>query len=162
MTFTLADLVLIAIAGLFIIAGLYHGFIRTLGSLVGLLGGMFLAIFAIQWLDTLWPISDYQVVQVIAFVLILAVASQLIAWLFELLDRAYKLLTIIPFVAGINKLLGGILGVLEAFVVLSGVIYYATNQLTDGWLKSAILDSQVVEWLSWTGGWIMWIVGLFI
>ena len=162
MTFTLADLALIAIAALFLLAGLYHGFIRTLGSLVGLVGGIFLAIFGIQWLNTIWPISDYPVAQVIVFVAILAIASQLIAWIFELLDRAYKLLTIIPFVSGINKLLGGILGILEAFVVLSGVIYYTTNELTDGWLKEAILDSQVVEWLSWTGGWIMWIVGLFI
>ena len=162
MTFTLADIVLIAIAALFILAGLYHGFIRTLGSLVGLVGGIFLAIFGIQWLNTIWPISDYQIVQIIAFVLILAIASQLIGWIFELLDRAYKLLTIIPFISGINKLLGGILGVLEAFVILSGVIYYTTNQLSDGWLKDAILNSQVVDWLGWAGNWIMWIVGLFI
>jgi len=162
MSFSLADLILIAIAGLFIIAGLYQGFIRTLGSLVGLIGGIFLAIFAIQWIETLWPIGDYQIVQVIAFVAIMGIASQLIGWIFELLDRAYKLLTIIPFVSGINKLLGGILGVLEAFVILSGVIYYTNNQLADGWLKEAILNSQVVDWLSWTGNWIMWIVGLFI
>ncbi len=162
MTFTLTDLVLIAIAALFILAGLYHGFIRTLGSLVGLIGGIFVAIFGIQWLDTIWPISDYAVAQVIVFIIILAIASQLIGWLFELLDRAYKLLTIIPFVSGINKLLGGILGVLEAFVVLSGIIYYTTDQLAEGWLQDVILGSQVVNWLSWTGNWIMWIVGLFI
>lgn len=162
MTLTLADLALMIIAGLFIIAGLYHGFIRTVGSLVGLIGGILLAIFGLDWINAFLPISDYPFVQVIAFILILAIASQLIGWIFELIDRAYKLLTIIPFVESINKLLGGILGVLEAFVVLSGIIYYVTNELADGSLKTAILDSQVVGWLSWTGSWIMWIVGLFI
>ncbi|EKD47572.1 MAG: hypothetical protein ACD_66C00001G0002 [uncultured bacterium] len=162
MTLTLADLALLIIAGIFIISGLYHGFIRTVGGLIGLIGGIFAAIFIVQWIEGFWTISDRPILQVILFFVIMAIASQLIAWIFELLDRAYKLLTIIPFVESINKLLGGILGAIEAFVVLSGIIYYATTYLSDGTFKSAVLDSQVITWLSWAGNWIMWIVGLFV
>ncbi|MBU4315378.1 CvpA family protein [Patescibacteria group bacterium] len=162
MTLTLADLALLIIAGLFIISGLYYGFIRTVGSLIGMVGGIFVAVFAIEWLDSVWGISSHPILQIALFIIIMGFASQLIGWIFELIDRAYKLLTIIPFLSSINKLLGGIVGAIEAFVVLSGIIYYATTYLSDGAFKSAILDSQVVTWLSFASGWVVWIVGLFV
>ncbi len=162
MTLTLADLGLLIIAGLFIISGLYYGFIRTVGSLIGMVGGILVAVFAIEWLDGFWSISSHPILQIVLFLLIMGLASQLIGWIFELIDRAYKLLTIIPFLSSINKLLGGIMGAIEAFVVLSGIIYYATTYLGDGILKTAILSSQMVAWLSFASGWILWIVGLFL
>lgn len=162
MTLTLADLGLLIIAGFFIISGLYYGFIRTVGSLIGMVGGILVAVLAIEWFDGIWSISSHPILQILLFLLIMGLASQLIGWIFELIDRAYKLLTIIPFLSSINKLLGGIMGAIEAFVVLSGIIYYTTTYLGDGILKTAILSSQMVSWLSFASGWIVWIIGLFI
>lgn len=159
---SLIDLLFLFIAGSFIFAGLYHGFIRTLGSLVGLIGGMFIAIYALEWIGNIWPATTNSTVQFILFVVVLIAASQLIGFIFELIDKTYKILTIIPFLDGFNKLFGGMLGALEAFVVLSGILYYAENQLSDNGIKEAILSSQVSEWLSWATDWITWIVGLFI
>jgi uncharacterized membrane protein required for colicin V production len=162
MTLSLADLALLIIAGIFIISGLYYGFIRTIGSLIGLVGGIISGVFVLRWLDSIWSISDHPILQIILFLLISGVISQLIGWIFELIDRAYKLLTIIPFLSGINKLLGGIVGVIEAFIIISGIIYYAQTYLGEGILKTAILDSQITIWLASASMWVFWIVGLFL
>jgi uncharacterized membrane protein required for colicin V production len=155
-------LALLIIAGTFIISGFYYGFIRTVGSLIGLIGGIISGVLVLRWIDSIWSISDHPIWQIILFLLISGVISQLIGWIFELIDRAYKLLSIIPFLTGINKLLGGIVGVIEAFIIISGIIYYAQTYLGEGILKTAILDSQITTWLASASGWIFWIVGLFL
>jgi hypothetical protein len=59
-------------------------------------------------------------------------------------------------------LLGGIVGVIEAFIIISGIIYYAQTYLGEGILKTAILDSQITIWLASASMWVFWIVGLFL
>jgi len=47
--------------------------------------------------------------------------AQIIGWVFTLADRAWKLLSIIPFLSGINKLLGGIVGLIEATAIIGAI-----------------------------------------
>jgi len=162
MTFTLADLALLAIAAFFILSGLYHGFIRTAGSLVGLVGGTVVASWVIDWLSGILTLSEHPVWTIVFFVIILSLCAQLIGWIFVLIDRAYKLLSIIPFLSSINKLLGGIVGLIEAIAIVAAIGYAAATYLSQGSMQTAILDSQVMTWLSIAVDLVSWLVSLFL
>ena len=71
-------------------------------------------------------------------------------------------MSIIPFVAGINKLAGGILGFIEAVAVIAAIGYAATTYLSEGGVQEAILGSQVIDWLSIAISTITWVVGIFL
>jgi len=162
MTFTIADLILLAIAAFFILSGLYHGFIRTIGSLIGLIGGTVVASWSVNWLSTILPLGEHPVWTIVFFVIILILCAQIIGWIFVLIDRAYKLLSIIPFLSSINKLLGGIVGLIEAIAVIAAIGYAAQTYLLEGAFQAAILGSQVMEWLGIAVGVITWMVALFV
>ncbi len=162
MTFTIADLVLLAIAAFFILSGLYQGFIRTAGSLVGLIGGVIIASIGIDWLSGIINLADHPGWTITIFLIILVICAQIIGWVFYLADRAWKIISIIPFLSSINKLLGGILGLIEAVAVIAAIGYAATTYLSEGGVQTAILESQVMDWLSIAVGIITWIVGLVL
>ena len=162
MTFSLAALALLTIAGFFILSGMYHGFIRTAGSLVGLVGGAVVASWIINRLSETLALGEHPVWTIVFFIIILALCAQLIGWIFVLVDRAYKLLSIIPFLSSINKLLGGLIGLIEAVVIIAAIGYAAQTYLSEGAFQAAILGSQVMSWLSVATGVITWIVSLVL
>ncbi|MBT4857318.1 CvpA family protein [Candidatus Uhrbacteria bacterium] len=162
MTFTIADLFLLAVAAFFILSGLYQGFIKTAGSLVGLVGGVVIASLAIDWLSGIINLANHSGWTIVIFIIIMGICSQLIAWVFVLADRVWKIMSIIPFVAGINKLAGGILGFIEAVAVIAAIGYAATTYLSEGGVQEAILGSQVIDWLSIAISTITWVVGIFL
>jgi uncharacterized membrane protein required for colicin V production len=162
MTFTIADLFLLAIAAFFILSGLYQGFIRTAGSLVGLVVGVVIASIGIDWLSQFLNLAEHPGWTIIIFLIILTICAQLIGWLFVLADRAWKIMTIIPFLSGINKLLGGILGLIEAVAVIGAIGYATQVYLYEGSIQTAILESQVIDWLSIAVSVMTWGVGLVL
>lgn len=162
MTFTIADLILLAIAAFFILSGLYQGFIRTAGSLVGMVGGVVIASIGIDWLSEIIHLDSHPGWTITLFVVILLICAHIIGWIFVLIDRAYKILSIIPFLTSINKLLGGVLGLIEAVAVIAAIGYAATTYLSEGSVQTAILGSQVIDWLTIAVRLITWIVGLVL
>ena len=157
MTFSIADILLFALGAGFILTGLYQGFIRTLGSLVGLVGGMALGAYGIIWLSQFVDLTDHPVWKVLIFILIVIISGQLIGWVFELADRAWKILSIIPFLTSINKLLGGLLGLVEALLILAAIGYYTRTYAPEGSVSEAILTSTVIGWVDWVSGFIVWL-----
>ncbi|PIX61870.1 hypothetical protein CO057_02510 [Candidatus Uhrbacteria bacterium CG_4_9_14_0_2_um_filter_41_50] len=161
--FTLADIFLIAIVLFFILVGLHQGFIRSLGSLVGMIGGIAAGSFGLAWFSqNVSDLSESPVWTITIFIIIMLICSQLIGLAFELLDRIFKILSIIPFLKSINKLLGGILGLIEAVIILSSVLYFVQNYISDQGIIDAVNTSFVMGWLGWAQLVISWLFPLII
>ena len=77
------------------------------------------------------------------------VINRLVWFLFWLLNRAFHLIAIFPFLKTINRLAGLILGVIEG-ILFVGVIAYAINVLVPGLpaIKTDLTASQTYVWLS--------------
>ena len=104
--------------------GMKDGFIQTMGRLVGAVIGF---IAAKAWYLKLSPVfaiimpkgwADF-----IAFFIIFALITRLCGWAMKLVDGAYNILAIIPFVKSINSLLGFIVGFFEGLLIVGGCIY---------------------------------------
>lgn len=159
--FTLADIFLLAIGLFFILAGLHRGFIKSLGNLIGMVVGIVAGAFGIAWFsENAVDLSDRPVWTIIIFIIVMLISSQLIGLAFDLIDKVFKILSIIPFLKSINKLLGGILGLLEAIIILTAVSYFIQNYISDEGIISAVNSSFVMSWLNWAHWTISWLFPL--
>src|SRR3990167_126080 len=126
----MADIILLVIIGCFGIFGLAFGLVQTLGSLIGTVMGVYLASRFYEqlaaWLSNLtgWTCNFPKVLMfIIAFVII----NRLIGFLFFLIDKIFGIVTHLPFIKGLNRLLGLAFGITEGVIVL-GIVLYIINK----------------------------------
>jgi len=132
----------------FVFYGLFFGLIKTLGSLLGFdLGIWFTFIFYLMvfgWVKNLFFGYD-SVGKIIVFIVLFTLINRLICFVFALINNAFDLLSIIPFLKTINGLAGAILGfVLGGFIlglILMVVLHYVGNI---SWLGNILAQSKVV------------------
>jgi uncharacterized membrane protein required for colicin V production len=134
-------IMLLALAG-FVFYGMFFGLIRTLGAFLGVLIGAFLAshfyLPVSGWIDKAF-FGYHNLGKVLVFLILFGLINRLVSFLFYLLDRAFGLITIIPFLKTFNRLGGIILGFLTGSLFL-GIILYVIS-------KYAILESLAGRWL---------------
>ena len=146
------DICLLIMILLFVVSGLYYGFIHTVGNLIGMVVGIFLAGYGILWLQSTLQIFSQPIAAILIFLLLILFISRLVGWLVDLVDQFWKILSIIPFLGPINKLLGGIFGFLEGMIVVASLVYFSTTYLPGSDITTAILAAPVTGWLAWTIG----------
>lgn len=124
---SLFDLVLLIIIGGFGLFGFWFGLIHTLGSLVGTVAGVFLASRYYEplaaWLTTItgWGGNFPRVLTfIIAFILI----NRLVGLAFWIIDQLLSIVTRLPFVNSLNRMLGLIFGFFEGTLVLGMVFFF--------------------------------------
>ncbi len=118
------DIILLVILAGFIFYGFAVGLIRMIGSLVALVVGVWVAshyyLAAFDLVRNLFS-KHSDIGKIISFVVLFILADSLVSLVFALLDRAFNLMALIPFVSLFNRLGGAILGLLEGAISL-GVI----------------------------------------
>lgn len=124
------DTILLIVLAVFTLMGFWRGFIRTLGSVVGVFIGVFVASHfyeqGAQYARFLFlaPFAKFA-----SFTVIFLVVTKLVSLVFWILNASLKILSIIPFVKTFNRLLGAVLGFLEGALIL-GVILSFIGKLT--------------------------------
>lgn len=145
------DLILIVLLFLFFIAGFWRGLIKTLGGFFGLLLGVFIAgLFyedLVNWVSQYIPWSP-RALNVIAFILIYTLVARLVELIFVLINKIFKLFTIIPFLKTINRLAGGAFGLLQGALFLGIALYIYSKYAFWPWLDAQILASQIAAMLN--------------
>jgi membrane protein required for colicin V production len=145
------DVILLLFLAGFVFYGLFFGLIRTLGSIVGVLVGAFLAsryyLTVFEWVGDLAFGYD-NIGKVVVFIILFTVINRLVGLVFAILDRTFNIISIIPFLKTINRLAGALLGFLEGALILGLIIYVASKysflpSLFGGW----IVDSEMVPFL---------------
>jgi len=150
MFLTIFDLILILILFLFIAFGFALGLIQTIGALVGVVLGAWLAGVYYQpvgeWLTPFF-LGHENTALVIAFILIFVLVDRLIGLVFWLINKIFKIISIIPFTKTINRLLGALLGFLEGTLVLGLSLYFIIRFPFSEWFSGVIAGSKVALWL---------------
>ncbi len=121
------DLILLGIIGIFALFGLWFGLVSTLGSIIGSLAGVYLAsrfyMLPAEWLMKFTGWSG-NFPKFVAFVIGFLIINRLVGIAFYLLDKALFIITSLPIIHGLNKLLGFIFGVAEGVIVIGISLYF--------------------------------------
>jgi membrane protein required for colicin V production len=136
------DVILVIILSGFVFYGLFFGLIRTFGTFLGVIVGAVIAsrfyLPIASWLEPFF-FGYNNLGKVIVFILVFSLVNRLVGFAFYLLDRAFNILSIIPFLKTINRLGGLALGFLTGSLALGLVLYVAS--------KYSILESFFGHWL---------------
>ena len=144
------DVILLIVLSGFIFYGLFFGFIRTLGSFVGVFVGAFLAsrlyLPISDWADQ-WFLGHESLGKIIVFFILFSIISKLTSLVFYLVDRIFNVISIIPFLKTINRLLGALLGFLTGALCIGLFLYIASRySLIDSWLGKFLAGSQTADY----------------
>ena len=148
---TLIDIILLILLGGFVLFGFWFGLIHSLGALFGVVVG---AGFATRYFDvvTQWlhpytggPIN---VVRIVVFIIIFIIINRLVGFIFYIIDKTFRFVTILPFIAGINRLGGAIIGLVEGALVLGLILYFSeAYPISEEFAKMIIEKSTVAHYL---------------
>jgi membrane protein required for colicin V production len=118
-----ADVVIGIILIVGVASGIAHGFVRGILGLVGLVLGIVLAVAYYDWLaeNALSFLPGEHVPQVLSFLLIFLAVVLLIGALARVLSHVLKLSTL----GWLDRLAGGLLGLITASILASAVLFLA-------------------------------------
>lgn len=142
------DIALVVLVAGFAINGFIKGFIRLLGNIVGLIVGIFVAShFYLQfhaWAGHFLGGRE-NLGKVLSFIILFIAVTVAIDFVFVILEKIFKLISIIPFTKLINKLLGASLGFLEGALFI-GIILFVISRYA--WIGSLFGDNLLSSQLS--------------
>ena len=139
------DVILIVIILYFFYKGFRKGLIQVIGGLVGLAAGAYFAgKYADFFGDTAW-------IKFISFSMIFLLANRLTAMVFYLVDKFFSFVAIIPGLKSINRLAGGLAGIIEGAIVLGIILYVAQRLDFMPFVKEAFAQSQFATPLAKVG-----------
>ena len=124
------DIALILIIFGFEVVGWKYGLVHALGSILGTIVGIYLASRwyapVANWLinATHWS-SNFS--RVVVFIIVFLIINRLVGIAFWLIDKALSIITRLPIIHGINKLLGFGFGIIEGVLVV-GIILFFINK----------------------------------
>lgn len=139
------DITLIVFLAGFVFYGLYSGLVKMLGYLIGLIAGTWTAAhYYSQAYDyTNWLFFHREALgKIICFLLILLLVSRLVQLLFMLLDKVIHILSIIPFLGAVNRLLGAIFGLIEGIFILGLIVFIASKYVLINSMIGNVLSSS--------------------
>jgi len=145
---SLADVIIIIAVFGFAFAGFFFGLIHTLGSVVGTIAGFIIAskysAIVAGWLAGIFGPSG--AVKVATFILIFLIASRLVGFIFWIVQKIFDVISLVPFLKSLNRLLGAALGVAEGIIVTGAALSYASTVIPE-WILSLAGTSQFSGYL---------------
>jgi len=147
---TILDLILIIILFFFTFSGFWFGLIHTLGAFLGTIAGVLVAGNYFEKLaDLISPIfmDNLNLAKIVAFLLIFIIVNRLVGLIFFLIDKIFKVISVIPFLKTINRLAGALLGFLEGSLVLGVILIMIGKFPFAGFIIPAVDASSVAKYL---------------
>ncbi|MBU0721995.1 CvpA family protein [Patescibacteria group bacterium] len=145
------DLILLIILAGFVFYGLFFGLIRTTGSLLGVIGGLWLSLIfyliVFGWVKSLFFGHDLAG-KIIIFFVLFTLINRLICLIFILLDQTFNLISVIPFLKTINRLTGACLGFIEGGLVLGLVLVLISQTALIRWLDASKLAPFFLKFIN--------------
>jgi uncharacterized membrane protein required for colicin V production len=142
------DITLLVGLGGFVLYGLWFGVIHMVGAFAGIIIG---AVAAGRFYEGVgsWiaPFvnGNVNLAKVIAFVLTFILINRLVGLAFWVVEKIFKIISVIPFLKTFNRLLGAALGLFEGTLVLGLVVYFASRFPVSAVADALLKDSQVAQ-----------------
>lgn len=124
------DIVLLIIISSFALFGLWFGLVHTLGSLIGTVFGVYLASRyyepAANWVINFsgW---NQNYVKVIIFVITFMLITRLVGFIFLIMEKVLTIFTRLPFIHGLDRLLGAVFGAVEGAIVVGVSLFFISR-----------------------------------
>jgi uncharacterized membrane protein required for colicin V production len=139
-------ILLLALAG-FVFYGLFFGLIRTVGAFLGVIVGAFLAsrlyVPVSEWINEIF-FGYANLGKVLVFIILFSLINRLVGFLFYLLDRAFNIISIIPFLKTFNRLSGAVLGFFTGSLFIGLIIFVISKYaILESWFGRWLIDSQL-------------------
>ena len=145
------DIILLVIIGGFALAGLWFGFIHTLGSLIGTIIGAYVAS---RYYDVLadWVLAIFSwegnAPRVFMFVVAFFVINRIVGLGFWFVEKMIGFLTRLPFVRSLNRFLGLLLGAAEGIISVGLVIFFIERFPLSDFIMDKLANSVVAPYTS--------------
>jgi len=140
------DITLLVIVSGFALFGLWFGLVHTIGSLIGTAFGVYLASRYYEPVAN-WIIGfsgwNQNYIKVIVFIVSFTLITRLVGFVFWIMEKFLTIFTRMPFVHGMDKLLGAIFGILEGAVVVGVSLYFIARFPISLSFMSGLAQSQV-------------------
>lgn len=146
---SLFDIILLIIIAGFGMFGFWFGLIHTLGSLLGTVFGAYLAArFYEPMADWLMNITGWtgNYTKVLMFVIAFIIINRLVGFVFWIIDKTTGLITRLPFISGINRFLGLLLGLAEGLITLGLIFYFIERVPLSDYFMQWMANSVVVPY----------------
>jgi membrane protein required for colicin V production len=121
------DIALLLIIAGFALFGLWFGLVRTVGSLIGTVVGVYVASryyeFLANWIIGVTGWSQNHV-KVIIFIASFLIITRLVGFIFWLIEKVLSIFTQLPFLHSIDRMLGFALGALEGALMVGVSIFF--------------------------------------
>jgi len=148
------DFIILVILAGFVWKGIKLGLIESVGGIIGLFLGAFLASHYYQEVGEMLSgitFGSQTLANVLGFLLVFILVNRAVAILFWFLDKIFHLIAIIPFLKTFNRLLGGIFGLIEGFIFLGIIFYFLAFGSFGGGLKDKVDQSKFAGVLGTVG-----------
>lgn len=149
---TFFDLLLLILLGGFVLYGLWFGLMHAIGALVGSFAGAFFAGLFFSpigsFLASIW--GHELAMKGFAFVLIFFVFNRLIGFGFYVLDRAYQVLARMPYLHSLDKVLGGLVGLLDGVLVIGIALFIFARYPLGAWMEQSLIASEFAPWFMYS------------
>ncbi len=145
------DLAFLIIIGGFALFGFWFGFVHTLGSLLGTVFGAFIASRYYE------PLADMiiartgwnaNISRLVVFILAFIVINRLIGFIFWLIDRVLSLITRLPFIHSLDRILGMLFGIAEGAITIGLAIFFVERFPLSAPVMQRLADSAIAPQLS--------------
>lgn len=142
---TLFDLILILIVFGFGWFGFWFGLIHAVGGLIGLILG---SAVASRYYDNLASKvvfifnGNVNLANIVSFLVIYIIGNRLVGFVFYIFDKILKPIINLPFLKAINRVGGGIIGLIEG-VLTVGLFLYFISRFPLPWMASLIEQSKI-------------------
>lgn len=140
------DIVLLLIITGFALFGLWFGLVRTLGSLIGTIVGIYVASRYYEpvanWIINMTGWSQNHV-KVVIFIVSFLIITRLVGFVFWLVGKLLSVFTQMPFINGIDRILGFVFGALEGMLVVGISLYFIARFPMSLPFMEGLAESQV-------------------
>lgn len=144
------DIVLALLLIGFVFWGFKNGLIRAFGGLIGIFVAIFVAgrfyLMLASWIALFF--GTYQGLAVfVSFALIFLLVGKLFGLVVLLFERAFDILAFLPFLKGINYLLGGIFGFVIGTIMMGTLLYVAGQYIQWQQFIDILSQSSIAQFL---------------
>jgi membrane protein required for colicin V production len=137
----LFDYILLGALLLFVMYGFRAGFLQSIGALIGLIVG---TVVAGRYFEAVGDaLGGSNTMKMLAFFLIFGVVTKLIGFGFKIVGKIFKIVTVLPLLAQLEKLLGAVFGAAEGILFLAVMLFFLSKFPVNDWLTTSMQESAI-------------------
>ena len=144
------NLVLVAILAVFVGWGIGRGFIRAVGGILAFVVAVIIAsrfYLTFGQLIQRWLDGYSGLVNIVSFALLFLLIGQLCGIVIAAIEKAYNLISFVPFLKSINRILGGVFGLVLGLLFTGAILYIASKYSIWAPFNDAVTNSSVSQWI---------------